>query len=54
MEGFFWGGDGYCCATVVGGCVSFAEVVGLNFGAVGADLFLWDGLVGVALGGGVI
>jgi hypothetical protein len=54
VEGFFWGGDGYCCAAVVGGCVSFAEVVGLNFGAVGADLFLWDGLVGGVLGGGVI
>jgi hypothetical protein len=45
MEGFFGGGDGNGCAAVVGGGVPLAEVVGLNFGAIGTNLLLWDGLV---------
>ena len=40
VEGLFGSGDGHSCAAVVGCGVSFAEVVGLDLGVVGADLLL--------------
>lgn len=40
MEGCFRVGDDDGGGTVVGGCVALAEVVGLDGGGIGADLFL--------------
>lgn len=42
MEGGFWVGDGDGGGTVVRGCIAFAEVISLDGGGVGADLFLED------------